>query len=136
MPSVGPELVLAGKYRVLAQLGRGGMGTVWLAEHLTLGSEVAIKVIESGTTEDETARRRFLQEAKAAALLSSAHVVQIFDYGIEQGAPFIVMERLLGETLGQRLEREGVLAPEVVCTIFTHVGRAIQKAHDAGIVHR
>jgi serine/threonine protein kinase len=136
MLSVGPGLILAGKYRVGSQLGRGGMGSVWLAEHLTLGSEVAIKVIEPAAAHDETARRRFLQEAKAAASLGGAHVVQIFDYGIEDGTPFIVMERLVGETLGQRLAREGVLEPELVSTIFTHVGRAMQKAHDAGIVHR
>ncbi len=112
------------------------MGSVWLAEHLTLGSEVAIKVIEPANADDETARRRFLQEAKAAASLSSPHVVQIFDYGIEEGTPFIVMERLAGETLGQRLERERIVEPELLSTIFTHVGRAMQKAHDAGIVHR
>ena len=112
------------------------MGSVWLAEHLTLGSEVAIKVLEPANADDETARRRFLQEAKAAASLASPHVVQIFDYGIEEGTPFIVMERLSGETLGQRLERERVVEPELLSTIFSHVGRAMQKAHDAGIVHR
>jgi serine/threonine-protein kinase len=135
--SIEPGYVVAGKYRIVERLGKGGMGSVWLAEHLVLGSQVAIKVIDHHSdSEADTLRRRFLHEAKAAAQLRSSHVVQIFDYGIDEGTPFIVMERLVGETLGTRLAREKVLEPELVANIFAQIGRAVQKAHDSGIVHR
>lgn len=134
MISVGK--VLADKYRIEKQLGRGGMGSVWLARHLTLGSDVAIKVIAVEVAQSESVRRRFLQEAKAAAGLRSPHVVQIFDYGIDQGLPFIVMELLVGETLGEALGREETLSPALTAQILTHVARGVQKAHDAHIVHR
>jgi serine/threonine protein kinase len=93
-------------------------------------------VIDYGAATEESARRRFLQEAKTAASLSSPHVVQIFDYGVHEGMPFIVMERLVGETLRARLQRESVLSPALTATIFTQIGRAMQKAHDLGVVHR
>jgi len=131
-----PGHVIAGKYRIVEQLGRGGMGSVWLAEHQLLGTHVAIKVIDYQGNDDDSVQRRFLQEAQSAAQIRSAHVVQIFDYGLDEGVPFIVMERLVGETLGSRLGREEVLDPELAATIFTQIGRAVQKAHDGGIVHR
>jgi len=131
-----PGHVIAGKYRIVEQLGRGGMGSVWLAEHQLLGSHVAIKVIDYQGANDDSVQRRFLQEAQSAAQIRSAHVVQIFDYGLDEGVPFIVMERLVGETLGARLGRDQVLDPELAATIFTQIGRAVQKAHDSGIVHR
>jgi serine/threonine protein kinase len=134
--NLAPGAVIAEKYRVQSELGRGGMGTVWLAEHLTLGVQAAIKVIDYGAATEESARRRFLQEAKTAASLSSPHVVQIFDYGVHEGMPFIVMERLVGETLRARLQRETVLSPALTATIFTQIGRAMQKAQDFGVVHR
>jgi serine/threonine-protein kinase len=134
--AIEPGTVLAGKYRIVEQLGRGGMGTVWLAEHLVLGSNVALKVIDYQAGVDDSVQRRFLQEAQAAAKLGSSNVVQIFDYGIDDGVPYIVMERLVGETLGSRLKREPVLLPEFAARIFAQIARAVQKAHDSGIVHR
>jgi len=134
--NLAPGDVIGEKYRVESELGRGGMGTVWLAQHLVLGVEVAIKVIDFGAATDESARRRFLQEAQTAASLRSAYVVQIFDYGMHEGMPFIVMERLTGETLRSRLQRDGVLSRETTAAIFTQIGRAMPKAHELGIVHR
>ena len=131
-----PERVLADRYRLLEPLGQGGMGTVWRAEHVELGSKVAVKLIDEGIAESSDALGRFKREAKAAAGLNSAHVVQIFDYGIDNGTPYIAMELLEGESLGERLDRTGTLSPEETLRVLTHAAWALDKAHDAGIVHR
>jgi serine/threonine-protein kinase len=135
--SVGvPQQVLSGKYRLERELGRGGMGSVWLAEHLTLRSPVAIKLIDPGIAENPEALSRFLREAQAAASLRSPHVVQILDHGVDGGVPFIVMELLEGESLAARIERSGRLSPAETALIMTQVARAITRAHEAGIIHR
>ncbi|MCA9596406.1 MAG: serine/threonine protein kinase [Myxococcales bacterium] len=128
--------VLAGKYRLVSPLGRGGMGTVWRAEHLTLRSPLAIKLVAGRAAESQEALGRFLREAQAAAALRSPHVVQIIDYGVEGSTPFIAMELLEGESLADRLRRVGRLSPEETSRVVTHVARAIARAHEAGVVHR
>ncbi len=128
--------ILSNRYRLLRQLGRGGMGSVWIAEHLTLKSEVAVKLIDPAIAESPEALGRFMREAQASAALRSPHVVQVLDYGVDGGVPFIAMELLHGESLGQRLERERRLSPEATARILGHVARAIGRAHEAGIVHR
>jgi len=112
------------------------MGSVWLAQHLTLSSPVAIKLIDPAIADNTEALSRFLREAQAAASLRSPHVVQILDHGVDEGVPFIVMELLDGESLAARLERQRRLAPHDTAHLMTQVGRAMTKAHDAGIVHR
>ena len=131
-----PNHVLGGKYRLVRQLGQGGMGSVWLAEHLTLRSPVAIKLIEPSIAANPEALARFLREAQAAASLRSPHVVQILDHGVDAGVPFIVMEVLEGESLADRLTRLGRLSPAETARVMTQVGRAMTRAHEAGIVHR
>lgn len=131
-----PERVLADRYRLIEPLGQGGMGTVWRAEHVELGSKVAVKLIDEGIAESSDALGRFKREAKAAAALASAHVVQIFDYGVDNGTPYIAMELLDGESLGERLDRTGTLSPEETLRVLTHATRALDRAHEAGIVHR
>ncbi len=128
--------VLAGRYRLFNKLGQGGMGSVWRAEHLTLGSPLAIKLIDSGIAQSSEALGRFKREAQAAAELRSAHVVQIFDFGVDGDVPFIAMELLEGESLARRLEHVHRLTPGQVAHILTQVGKALQRAHQAGIVHR
>ncbi len=128
--------VLAGRYRLTTKLGQGGMGSVWRAEHLALGSPLAIKLIDPGIAQTAEAAARFKREAQAAADLRSAHVVQIIDYGVDEGVPFIAMELLDGESLGARLEKVGRLAPAKVASILSQVARALARAHQAGIVHR
>ena len=128
--------VLAGRYSLLHLIGRGGMGAVWTGKHLSLGTAVAIKLLEPRLAASEALRARFLREARAAATLKSANVVQILDHGMDGETPFIVMELLEGESLGTRLRRLTKLAPEEVARIFAGVGRAISRAHKAGIVHR
>ena len=112
------------------------MGSVWLAQHLTLRSPVAIKLIDPTIATNTEALSRFLREAQAAASLRSPHVVQILDHGVDEGVPFIVMELLDGESLAARLERQRRLSPHDTAHLLTQVGRAMTKAHDAGIVHR
>jgi serine/threonine protein kinase len=131
-----PHQVLSGKYRLERELGRGGMGSVWLAQHLTLRSPVAIKLIDPAIATNTEALSRFLREAQAAASLRSPHVVQILDHGVDEGVPFIVMELLDGESLAGRLERQQRLSPHDTAHLLTQVGRAMTKAHEAGIVHR
>ena len=109
------------------------MGTVWVADDVTLHSQVAIKLLH-GSSEDGL--KRFLGEAQAAARLRSPHVVQIIEHGVDGDAPFIAMELLEGESLATRLARLSTLSLAQTSRIVTHVARAIGKAHDAGIVHR
>ena len=132
-----PGLVIAGKYRLEEEIGRGSMGTVYRAVHLTLGQRVAIKLISGEHLQSPEARKRFGVEAKAAAKLRSRHVVQVYDDGeTPEGNPYIVLEYLEGETLEQRLEREHDLPLADAVRVVTHVGRALARAHAQGIVHR
>src|SRR5262245_61531102 len=97
--------VVGGKVRLTRELARGGMGSLWSAHHLELDVPVAVKFMAPALVGSAKARRRFAREARAAARLASSHVVQIYDYGIDEGAPYIVMELLRGEDLGARLAR-------------------------------
>jgi hypothetical protein len=128
--------VLGGKYALLTKLGQGGMGSVWRAEHIQLRSPVAVKLIDAQIIENPEALARFMREAQSAAALRSPHVVQILDYGADRGVPYIAMELLEGESLAQRLVRLGRVPAAQTAHIMTHVGRAIGKAHEAGVVHR
>lgn len=128
--------VLADRYRIQRQIGHGGMGSVWEAEHIQLGTPVAIKVMRSEVAGGEHARARFLREARAAASLRSPSVVQVLDYGVEDDIPYIAMELLQGESLRERLKRTSTLAPQQVASLVEHVCRALTRAHAAGIVHR
>ncbi|MEO8183134.1 MAG: protein kinase [Deltaproteobacteria bacterium] len=129
--------VLAQKYRLIRQLETGGMGSVWLAEHIHLESLVAVKLMSRAVAATPAGMERFLREARTAASLRSPHVVQILDYGVHDGTPFIAMELLEGETLAARLDREGRFPSwERAELVLRHVARAVGRAHDAGIIHR
>ncbi len=136
MTSIANGTVIADRYRLIERLGEGSMGSVWRAEHLTLGSEVAIKLLDESIARHSVALARFMREARSAASLKSVHVVQIHDFGVVGGVPYIAMELLRGETLGARVRRSGRLSPAETALIITHVARAVGKAHDAGVVHR
>ena len=129
-------LTLAGRYRLETKLGQGGMGSVWRAEHLTLGIPVAVKLIDPSIAQSEEALARFRREAQAAAELRSAHVVHIIDYGVENNTPYIAMELLEGESLAQRLERLGRLSPNDTVAVLAQVARALTRAHQQNIIHR
>lgn len=128
--------ILAGKYRLIDELGRGGMGSVWRADHVQLRSSVAVKLIDPVLAETREGQSRFLREARAAGSLRSTHVVSVFDYGVDEGTPFLVMELLEGESLASRLEKRGRLSLTEVQAIMKQVARGLTKAHSAGIVHR
>ncbi|MEI9940577.1 MAG: serine/threonine-protein kinase [Pseudomonadota bacterium] len=132
----GPGTIILGRYRLESILGRGGMGSVWRAEHLQLRSPVAIKLLDDAISHNQQMLTRFMREAQAAALLRSPHVVQIFDVGVEDGTAFIAMELLRGESLAERIARLKQLPAEEVIGFLSQVLRAIAKAHEAGIVHR
>jgi serine/threonine-protein kinase len=125
-----------GRYRLEALLRRGGMGSVWRAEHLQLKSPLAIKVLEAEIAKEPAMLQRFLREAQAAAALRSPNVVQIFDYGVEDEQAFIAMEMLQGETLSERIARLGRVPPEELLRFVSEILRAVHKAHEAGIIHR
>ncbi|HEX6272293.1 MAG TPA: serine/threonine-protein kinase [Polyangiaceae bacterium] len=129
--------LVAGKYRLTRQVGRGGMGTVWEGVHETLGTRVAVKLIESDHVQSPESLRRFENEAHAAARLQSKHVVEVYDHGVmADGRAFIVMQYLQGEPLERRLERLGRLSPRETARIVLQVCRALSKAHAVNIVHR
>ena len=135
---VGSAQLIAGKYRLLSLLGRGGMGSVWRAHDIDLDAPVAVKLLEPGIALSSEGLARFHREAEAAAAIRSPHVVQIFARGIDEasGSPFIAMELLDGESLAERLKRTGRLDPGQTAWVLTHVARALARAHEAGIVHR
>jgi serine/threonine-protein kinase len=128
--------VINGRFRLVSKLGQGGMGTVWRAVHLELGTPVAVKLIDADITDSRLALSRFKREAQAAASLRSANVVQILDYGIDGEVPFIAMELLEGESLASRLARAAPLNPRVTAKILSQVGKALTRAHALNIVHR
>lgn len=128
--------VLAGRYELIAKLGEGGMGSVWRAQHLALGTPLAVKLIDPSMMDSVEAVGRFKREAQSAAALRSAHVIQVIDFGVDEGIPFIAMELLEGETLATRLERVYRISAASTARIITQVARALTRAHAAGIVHR
>ncbi len=127
--------IVAERFQLIRRLGKGGMGTVWRARHLTLESDVALKLVDPAIARTSEGRARFKREAQAAAAIRSPHVVQILDHGVHGQVPFIVMELLEGESLAQRLDR-GALSLAETTRILVQVGRAITRAHEVGVVHR
>ncbi len=136
----GPALVgrvIAGRYRVTGILGEGGMGAVYIAEHLLLGRKVAIKRLHPELAGDEKAIARFQREARAAAATGHEHIVDVMDLGYaEDGAPYLVMEYLRGVSLAQTLKRETRLPLARTIRIVTQVLAALASVHERGIVHR
>jgi serine/threonine protein kinase len=129
------DVVLGDRYRLIGPLSAGGMGSVWEGEDTVLRRRVAVKVLSDGLAADRRFVERFRREARAAAGLSHPNVAGVFDFGEDQGSPFIVMELIDGETLADRIER-GALDPDEAVGIAVGVAEALQAAHDSGIIHR
>ena len=124
-------------FEIVRMLGKGSMATVYLAKEKALGRLVAVKVLLPGKARDETARRRFEREAKAAASLSHPHVVQVFRFGrLPDETPYLVMRFVKGRTMEERLKAEGRLPSELACQVLRDVTSALAAAHARGIVHR
>jgi serine/threonine protein kinase len=128
-----------GPYRILSQLGKGGMGEVWLAEDTRLDRKVAVKVLPADLASDADRRQRFEQEARAAAALNHPNIAAIHDVGVEAGegqrVHYMVQELLEGETLRETISR-GPLPLEKALQLAVEIAEALKAAHRAGIVHR
>ncbi len=131
-----PNTVLGDRYLIGRMIGEGGMGVVYEATHLGVGRRVAAKVLRPEYASDAGCVARFERESRASAAIGHENIIDVFDCGIHNGLPFIVMEFLEGESLFDRLERVGTLSLETACTIATQVLSALGAAHAVGIVHR
>jgi serine/threonine protein kinase len=124
------------EYQIQAELGRGGMGTVYRARHLRLKRLVALKVMMPELASNPTARKRFMREATAMAAVEHDHVVTIYQVGEENGQPYLAMPLLQGETLHTRLRRDRTLPLAEVVRLGRHIAEGLSAAHRAGLVHR
>jgi serine/threonine-protein kinase len=128
---------LEGRYTITARLGSGSMGTVYRAKQHAMGREVAIKILRGDRAVDETAKARFMREARANSLLASPNTVTVFDFGqSETGEFYLAMELLEGESLGQRLARVGRLPIHLAVDTARQALRSLSEAHAKGIIHR
>jgi len=125
-----------GGYRIETALGRGGMGAVYLAEHVRLKRKVALKVLPPELAEDERFRDRFIRESELAASLDHPNVLPIYEAGEQDGVLFIAMRFVDGMDLKKLLELEGPLGPDRTATIVGQVASALDAAHANGLVHR
>ncbi|MBK6517701.1 MAG: serine/threonine protein kinase [Polyangiaceae bacterium] len=129
--------VIAGKYRVTGELGRGGMASVYEAENVDIGKRVAIKVLAQELISSTVVVERFLREARAVAAIRSPYICDVYDSGrLEDGRPFLVLELLEGESLYERMVRVGPIDVDTTVTVMAQTCRGLTRAHGAGIVHR
>ncbi len=131
-----PGTAVTSELRLVRPLSAGAMGSIWVGEHARLRKQVAIKFVARSKSRDRAMQARFQREAAAISQIQSANVVRIHEYGETDGIPYMVMELLSGETLGQRLERETRLPIQLVTKIVRQVGSGLDAAHARGIVHR
>jgi serine/threonine-protein kinase len=132
------EYLLAGRYRLTDRIAAGGMGEVWRAEDSLLSRAVAVKLLPTGRAGDEAFLARFRAEARYAASLSHSGIARVYDYGesAEFGGAYLVMELVNGEPLSAILARAERLSPDATLDIISQSARALDVAHQAGIVHR
>ena len=128
--------LLEGKFRVTREIGRGGMAAVYEAENIDIGKRVAVKILAAELITSRIVRERFLREARAAAAVRSPYICDVYDSGMYEERPFLVMELLEGESLYDLLTRARQLDLESTLRIATHSARGLGKAHESNIVHR
>jgi serine/threonine protein kinase len=128
--------VIDSRFRVLQLLGAGGMGAVYLAEHVGIGKKVAVKVLRGDLRNRPDLVSRFRREAMAVSKLADAHTITVFDFGVWKGLVYLVMEYLRGQDLAQVLQNEGRLAPGRALRLARQVCSSLAEAHAVGIVHR
>ncbi|MBW2527652.1 MAG: serine/threonine protein kinase [Deltaproteobacteria bacterium] len=130
--------MLTESLRIERPLKEGGVGNLWVCQDIAEGKPKAVKFLSEDMVRlSPEALKRFQREAKAAIALRGPHIIETHDFGtMEDGTPYIVMELLEGESLGERLERTGLMSPAHVAAIVEQVADALQTAHDQGLVHR
>src|SRR5687768_13264916 len=128
--------LVGSKFRITKEIGRGGMAAVYEAEHVDIGKRVAVKILAAELITSKVVRERFLREARAAAAIRSPYICDVYDSGVYEERPFLVMELLEGESLYDRLTRVRRLDPDTTLTIMTHSARGLSQAHDANVMHR
>jgi serine/threonine protein kinase len=129
--------VLGGKYRIGRKIGSGGIGVVYAAEHVTLGHEVAVKVLRGAAARDGGEIARLRREAYIQVHIEHPNVVRVLDLDqMPDGSIYVIMERLVGRSLADKLARDGLLAPAFAIPVFIDVCRALHAAHKKGVVHR
>jgi phosphate/phosphite/phosphonate ABC transporter binding protein len=134
---VPPQPIIGGKYKLGRQIGEGGMGAVYEALHVGLGTKVAVKILSEQLAENPTFVKRFRREARAAAAVQHENVVAVTDTGEdEEGVPYLIMELLEGETLAATLRRERVLIPQAAAEVTAQMLRGLGAAHEKGVIHR
>ena len=131
-----PGRLLAGRYRLVSPIARGGMAEVWEGRDEVLGRAVAVKVLRSHLSGDATFIERFRREAVTAARLSTPGIVATYDTGLDAGTAYIVMELVTGRTLRQLLDGAGPLDVGLATAIAAQIAGALAHAHHAGLVHR
>jgi serine/threonine-protein kinase len=132
------DYLLAGRYRLTDRIAAGGMGEVWRGQDVLLNRAVAVKLLPTGRAGDESFLARFRAEARYAASLSHPGIARVYDYGesSEFGGAYLIMELVDGEPLSAILARAGRLSPDATLDIVSQAARALDAAHQAGIVHR
>jgi serine/threonine protein kinase/ligand-binding sensor domain-containing protein len=125
-----------GPYQLVEQIGRGGMATIYKAYQASMDRYVAVKVLPSHFTEDETFVARFTQEARTLARLEHPHILPVYDYGEQEGITYLVMRFIDAGTLKDLITRQGALDLRDIARILSQVGRALDYAHSEGVVHR
>ncbi|MBU1748805.1 MAG: protein kinase [Chloroflexi bacterium] len=128
--------IIGNRYKIMRQIGSGGMAWVYLAEDTATGSQVAVKVLFPQYAEDMAYTQRFIREAKVAMSLSEAHIVRVLDYGADRDTHYLVMEYIEGRDVKRVLQEEGTFAVERVLDVAAQVSLALQHADEHGIVHR
>ena len=125
-----------GEYEIVDKLGQGGMGAVFEAVHVKLGRKVALKVLNRKLTENPNALARFRREAKSAAAMNHPNIIGVYDIGEDQGTHYFSMEFVDGESVQERIKREGQLSPRATLEIVESVAKALQYAHERSFIHR
>src|SRR5467141_4617750 len=125
-----------GSYEVVAQIGAGGMGEVYQAHDTKLGRDVAIKVLPEAFAHDPDRLSRFQREAKMLAALNHSNIATIFGLEQSNSTSYLVMELVPGETLQQRIKREGAIPIDEALAIAKQISEALEAAHEKGIIHR
>jgi len=133
MVAAGEQL---GNYRLGQRLGEGAMGVVFAAEHVVLRKRAAVKVLQPALAEDVDLLERFFREARATAAIHHPGIVDIYDFGYHQGAPYIVMELLHGESLRTRLRGRNAVSLAHAATFGRQIANALVAVHELGIIHR